>query len=179
MYSKKVKPNWASLYISDIENRPKYKLREWQKEKRYNVLRKQMLHDIFIPLGNANPNFMFTMGWFGWFTLDVVITSKPQIGAAINALVDTGYWKTTPETELRVLNGYAQQTLVATPKLQRYAKQFCPDDNLGYNLRIEVTFYPDEAGTCKIVHLGKTLQTHERDVYSMECAGGAALWERT
>lgn len=177
MYSKTHNPSWIDNFIRDTENRPKYKLREWQKEKAANIVRKGILHDILIPLGNANPKFMFITTWFGWFGFEMVVTSKPELYAALDTLLGTGYW--VQHDELRMTSGYAQTVLLATEKFKRFVQQRYAqgDMNYDYNLRLEVTFYPDAAGTCKFVEIGTEKQVTERKVYSMECNAGAGVWK--
>ncbi len=116
--------------------------------------------------------------------LQILVFYKRDIQPAIDLFIDSGDWKSLrsedrEQFDIVQYNNCIRYMLYPTDTLWKtLQKRFKLGGSIIY-FRINLDFFPDEDGECKIVSLGKQEVSYTKHVFSVECKDGADLWENS
>lgn len=114
-------------------------------------------------------------------SLQVLVFYKRDIQLIVDLFIASEDWesrisKNNIQFEILKHNNYIRYMLYPTNRVWKILQKRFELDNI-YFFRINLDFFPDEDGECKIVSLGEQEVSYTKHVFSVECKDGADLWE--
>ena len=111
--------------------------------------------------------------------LQILLFFKKDIGVITNLFNNSPDWKTSNDTgNIDDYNNRIRYIFYPTHSFWQTLQNRYKISNI-YFFRINLDFFPDEDGECKIVDLGEQEVSYTKHVFSIECKDGADLWEKS
>ena len=113
--------------------------------------------------------------------LQVLVFYKRDIQLIVDLFINSKDWKSLKskddvQFDIVQYNSCIRYILYPANKLWKILQEKFNLSSL-YFFRINIDFFPDENGECKIVDLGSQEVSYTKHVFSVECKDGADFWE--
>ena len=111
--------------------------------------------------------------------LQILLFFKKDIGVITSLFINSPDWETrNDDGTIDDFNNRIRYIFYPTGSFWRTLQNRYKISNI-YFFRINLDFFPDEDGECKIVDLGEQEVSYTKHVFSVECKDGADLWEKS